>query len=86
VTITSAARAISSVQGFGYSAEMSMPTSAHRGDRSRVRCVAGIGPAGENIDRVAGQVPQPAGRHLRAAGVVHAEEQDGRPALGASET
>jgi hypothetical protein len=28
VTITSAARAISSVQGFGYSAEMSMPTSA----------------------------------------------------------
>jgi hypothetical protein len=54
---------------------------AHRLDGSGVDALCGCGTAGDDIDIVAGQVLQPAGGHLRPAGVVDAQEHHGR--LGA---
>ena len=48
----------------------------HRGDRGGVDPVGGLGAGRADLDRVAGEVAQPAGGHLRPAGVVDADEQD----------
>ena len=50
----------------------------HRRDRRRVHLVAGLGAARPRDRPVAGEVVEPPERHLRAPGVVHAEEQHGR--------
>ena len=49
----------------------------HRVDGRRVDLGSRFGTAGVHQDAVAGEVLQPAGGHLGAAGVVDAEEQDG---------
>ena len=56
---------------------MSMPTSAMAATAAVLTC-GRVGAAGEHLDPVAGEVAEPAGRHLGAAGVVHAQEQHGR--------
>src|SRR3954470_20825873 len=50
---------------------------AHGFDGDRVDLVGGFAAGRADLDGVAGQVAQPAGGHLGAAGVVHAHEQDG---------
>jgi hypothetical protein len=44
----------------------------------RVDLIGWLGAGGPDVDAVASQMLQPAGRHLGAAGVVDADEQDAR--------
>src|SRR5262249_6098478 len=48
----------------------------HGCDGGRVHLVAGLRPARPGHRPVAGEMLEPSHRHLRAAGIVHAEEQD----------
>ena len=57
---------------------MSMPTSAIAATATGLIWSAGFGAGGADLDGVAGEVAQPAGGHLGAAGVVDADEQDTR--------
>ena len=57
---------------------MSMPTSAMAATAAGLTSVGRLGAAGPADGAVAGEVVEPAGGHLGAAGVVDAEEQDGR--------
>ena len=60
-----------------------MPTSAIAVDGDRIDALAGLRAGRADLDGVAGQVGEPPGGHLRAAGVVDADEQDaGRPLTG----
>ena len=77
VTTTSAARTISSVHGLGYFVGDVDADFGHGGDGGRVDLVGRFGAAGVDVDAVAGEVAEPAGGHLGAAGVVDAEEQHG---------
>jgi hypothetical protein len=81
---TSEASTASVVSTFGCWSEMSMPTSAMASTAAGLTRSPGQRPGRADLDGVAGQVPQPAGGHLRAAGVVHADEQHGRPGHGVS--
>ncbi len=54
-----------------------MPTSLHGLDGGRVDLVGRGGAGGADLDAVAGEVGQPGGGHLGAAGVVDADEQHG---------
>lgn len=54
----------------------------HRGHGDRVDLVRGLGAGGQDLDPVAGQVAEEARGHLRAPGVVDADEQDGGLAPG----
>ena len=61
---------------------MSMPTSAMACDGGRVDLVAGFGAAGPGDGLVTGELGEEPQRHLGAAGVVGAQEQHGRFAVG----
>ena len=50
----------------------------HGADRDRVELIGGLRTRGTDLDAVAGDVGEPARGHLRAAGVVHADEQHDR--------
>ena len=80
---TSAARTISVGPGFGELAGDVDADFGHRGDGGGVDLGAGFGAAGPGDGAVAGEVVEPAEGHLRAAGVVHAQEQHDRGAVGA---
>src|SRR5690606_28779691 len=54
----------------------------HRFDRDRVDLVLRLGAGGAHVDAVPGEVLQEAGGHLRSAGVMHADEQDGGGGVG----
>ncbi len=55
------------------------PDLAHRGDGGRVDPVAGLRARRKHLDSIATEVLQPPRRHLRAPGVVCAQEEYGRP-------
>ena len=82
VTTTSAACTISSVQGLGNSWAMSMPTSAIARTADGLISFPGLGTAGPRDGVVAGEVVEPTEGHLRAAGVVDAEEEHRGDAVG----
>ena len=75
VMTTSEAWTASVVSSFGVLAVMSMPTSAIASTAAGLISVGRLGAGRADLDPVAGQVAQPAGGHLGAAGVVHADEQ-----------
>ena len=61
-----------------------MPRLGHRRDRGRVDLVAGFGSARPGDRRVTGELGEEPHRHLRAAGVVGAQEQHGGFAIAGS--
>ena len=81
VITTSAARTISSVHGFGYSPEMSIPRSAIASIAAGLISLSRLRATGPGDRAVAGEVLEEPERHLRPAGVVHAQEQHDRPAV-----
>src|SRR5579884_1795073 len=70
VMMTSAPRVASSVRGLGNSRDRSSPTSAMAASTAGLMVSAGADPA-------LGVSVQQSRRHLRAAGIVDAHEQDG---------
>ena len=58
-----------------------MPTLAHGGDRCRIHLDPRLRTTRPCNRAIAGEVLEPAECHLRATGVVHAQEEDGREAV-----
>ena len=54
-----------------------MPTSRMASTAAGLTWSAGVGAGGADLDAVAGQVGEPPGGHLGAAGVVDTDEQHG---------
>ena len=52
---------------------------SHRLHRDGIDLIDGLGAGRQHVDPIPRQVLQVPGRHLGTAGVVHADEQDGRP-------
>ena len=82
VMTTSAAWTISSVHGLGNSLGDVDADLGHGRDGGGVDLDAGFGAAGPGDGAVAGEVVEPAEGHLGAAGVVDAQEQHDRGAVG----
>ena len=75
VTMTSAARAVSSVSGFGNSRDGSKPRSSRIGHHRRVELVARLGSGRPDLDPALGVVVEQDPGSQAPPGVVDAEEQ-----------
>src|SRR5258705_7769603 len=82
VTTTSAACTISSVQGLGYSPVMSMPTSAMASMAEGLISFPGSEPPDHATPLSPARWMKESERHLGTAGVVGAQEQHRRLAIG----